>query len=239
MSAAGQVARELLVRLGEGVTAAGDAGPHGVGGEAGLVGHLCAGHGERHGVAPARIEVGRHLQGGRRRLPAHAPDPHPVGPVLCELDGVEAGHRVGAQVARAPDLVEQLRGDRPDRHRAACPGMLGDHRRAVGVHLGDGKADPLAIGHLLEEGVVAAAALGAALDDVAGHHRARDGVEVGVGPPEGVQGRPDDQRGVGDPARHHHLRPGGQRVGDRAGAQVRVGRDDAGLGGEWLARCRG
>ncbi len=98
-----------------------------------------------------------------------------------------------------------------------------------------GKPDPLAVRHLLEEGIVAAAALGAALNDMTRHDRAGDGVEVGVGPPEGVQGRPDDQRGVGDPARHHHPRPGGQRIGDRAGAQVRIGRDDPGLGGERLA----
>ena len=65
--------------------------------------------------------------------------------------------------------------------------MLGDHRRAVPVHLHDGKTDPLAIGHLLEEGVVAAAALGAALDHMAGHDGTGDGVEVGIGPSEGVQ----------------------------------------------------
>ena len=186
-AATGEVARELLVRLGEGAAAAPDAGPHGVGGEPGLVRHLRAGQRERHGIAPTRVEIGRYLQGGRRRLPAHSTDPHPVRPGLCELDGVEAGHGVRAEVAPAPDLVEQLGGDRPDRHGATCPRMLGDHRRAVPVHLRDGKADPFSMGHLLEEGVVAAAALGAALDHMAGHDGTGDGVEVGVGPSEGVQ----------------------------------------------------
>ena len=111
------------------------------------------------------------------------------GTLLRQLNGVEPGDGVGAEVARAPDLVEQLRRHRPHGHHAAGPGVLGDHRRAVGVQLGQREADALPVRHLLEEGVVPAAALGAALDDVARHHRAGDGVEVVVGPAEGVQRR--------------------------------------------------
>ena len=154
-----------------------------------------------HGVAPAGVEVGRDLQRGRRRLAPHRRDAHPVGTLLRQLNAVEARHGVGAEVARAADLVEQLRRHRPDRDHAARPGVLGDHRRAVRVQLGQGEADALPARHLLEEGVVPAAALGAALNDVPRHHRAGDGVEVAVGPAERVQRRPDDQGGIGDPAR--------------------------------------
>ena len=72
-AAAGQVAREVLRRLGEGVPPARDAGPHRLGGEAGLLGHLGAGQRQRHGVAPAGVEVGRDLQRGRA-----APRPAPA-----------------------------------------------------------------------------------------------------------------------------------------------------------------
>ena len=41
------------------------------------------------------------LEGGRRRLAAYAVDPHPVGAVLGEPDGVEAGGDVGAGVPGA------------------------------------------------------------------------------------------------------------------------------------------
>ena len=45
------------------------------------------------------------------------------GAVGRELDGVEAGGDVGARVARAADLVQQLRGDRADRDaRRRCRG---------------------------------------------------------------------------------------------------------------------
>ena len=113
-AAAGQVAREVLRRLGEAGAPARDAGPHRLGGEARLLGHLRAGQGERHGVAPAGVEVGRHLQRGGRRLASHRSDPHPVGTLLRQRNGVEPGDGVGAEVARAPDLVEQLRRHRPD-----------------------------------------------------------------------------------------------------------------------------
>ena len=56
-----------------------------------------------------------------------------------------------------------------------------------------GKPIRAAARHVLEEGVVPAAALGAALNDVPRHHGAGDGVEVVVGPTERVQRRPDDQ----------------------------------------------
>ena len=72
--------------------------------------------------------------------------------------------------------------------------------------------------------------------DVAGHDGAGDGVEVGVGPAEGVQGGADDQGGISHPAGDDHLRAGGQRVGDRTRAQVRVGGDDGGVRRQGLSR---
>ena len=114
--------------------------------------------------------------------------------------------------------------------------MLGDHRRTVRVHFGEREADPLPVRHLLEEGVVPAAALGTALDDVTRHDCTGDGVDVVVGPAERVQRGPDHQGGIGHPARHHHLRPGGQRVGDRAGPEIGVRRHHGGVGRKGLAR---
>jgi hypothetical protein len=56
--------------------------------------------------------------------------------------------------------------------------MLGDHEGAVGVDLGDGEAGTLERGDLTEEGVVAAGALGPALDEVPGHHATGEPVPV-------------------------------------------------------------
>ena len=231
-----EVPRELCRRFGEGGTTPGDAGPHGVGGEARLLRHLRPRQGQGHGVAPPPVEVGRHLERRRRRLAPHAADPHPVRAVLGQLDAVEARHGVRAEVARAADLVEQLRRHRSHRDGAPGPRVLGHHRAPVGVHLGDGEADPLSPWDLVEEGVVAAAALRPALNDVARHHRAGDGVELVVLPPEGVQRRAHDEGGVGHPAGDDDLRAGRQRVGDRTGPQVRVGGDHLGTLGELLGR---
>ena len=61
----------------------------------------------------------------------------PVGAVVRQLDRVHPQRRIGIGVPRARDLVEQLRGDGVDRHRAAGSGMFGDDRGPVGVDLGD------------------------------------------------------------------------------------------------------
>ena len=77
-------------------------------------------------VAVAAERVEPDLERVGRRLPAHVADAHPVLRRLLELDGVEAGGHVGAEIARALDLVEQLRRDRLDGHRTAGARMLGD-----------------------------------------------------------------------------------------------------------------
>ena len=200
-AATGEIAREVLRPLGERGPPTGDPGPHGVGGEAGLLRHPGPRERERHRVAPAGVEVRRHLQRRRGRLAPHARDAHPVRSHLGQLDRVEARHGIRAQVAGTGDLVEQLRRHRADRHRPAGAGVLGDDRRTVRVQLGQRETDPVAPGNLLEEGVVPAAALCPALDHVAGHDGARDGVEIAVIPAEGVQRRPHRERGIGDASR--------------------------------------
>lgn len=68
------------------------------------------------------------------------------------------------------------------------------------MHLGQRETRVGQVGHLGEEGIVAAGGLHPALDDVAGHHRPGEPVVVAAFPAEVRRGRPDDHRGVGDPA---------------------------------------
>ena len=97
----------------------------------------------------------------------------PVGAGGGELDGVEVGGDVGAEVGGGLDLVDQLGGDRVDGDQAAGAVVLGDDRGAVGGDLGDREAERGVGAAGVEEGAeaaeVAAGGLGAALDDVAGH----------------------------------------------------------------------
>src|SRR6185503_19544363 len=93
---------------------------------------------------------------GGRRLAAHARYAHAVRAFLLETDRIEARGDVRVQVAGPLDLVEELRGDGPDRDESAGAGVLGHDEGAVGMHLGDRKTDPRDVGHLAEEGIVAA-----------------------------------------------------------------------------------
>ncbi|PQM48927.1 hypothetical protein C1Y40_00847 [Mycobacterium talmoniae] len=139
-----------------------------VAGEFGLGLDVQAGEDELHLVAEAAEGVQRHLQLRRRWLPGDAADQDPVGAVLVQLDAVEPGRHVRSGVARALDLVHELRFDGVDGDRAAGIGVLGDDARAVAADLGDREAGPAQVGDLAEEGVVAAGRLGAALDHVPG-----------------------------------------------------------------------
>ena len=140
----------------------------------------------------------------------------------------------------ARDLVQELGGDGPDRHEAPGAGVLGDHGRAVRVHLGDREAGVLEPGDLAEEGVVAAGGLGPALDDVAHRHRARQAVPVGAVPTRSATppGRPRARRrspGPSPPRRPR--RPGPRRCRSRRGRRWRSpGRSPPPTTG---ARCRG
>ncbi len=170
---------------------------------------------------PAELAAA-HLERGRRRFPADAADPHPVGAVVAQRQAVEPGGDVRARVARAGDLVEQLCGDRPRRDRAPGAGMLGDHARPVGVELGQWEARGAEV-VLGEEGVVAAGRLRPALDHVSGHDRARERVVVVGGPAEVGGGRADHHGGVGDPSGDDDVRARPQALGDPERAEVGVG----------------
>ena len=157
---------------------------------------------EAHAVAEPAEAVGRHLHGGRRGRAAYPRDPDPVGAVLRQLDRVEAGDDVGAEIGGAVDLVEQLRRHCPDRHQPAGVWMLGDDARPVGGDLGEREPDPVEAGDLGEERVVAAGGLRPALEDVAGDDRAGQRVPVVASPAVMPGRRPADQRGVGRAPRH-------------------------------------
>ena len=102
---------------------------------------------------------------------------HAVRPVGGEGDGVEAGGHVGTGVTRAVDLVEQLRGDGADGDRSPGARVLGDDAAAIGVDLGDGEAGVADVVPRAER-VVATGGLRAALDDVPGHDRPGERVQI-------------------------------------------------------------
>ena len=146
------------------------------------------------------------------------------GPSAGQLDGVHPGGDVRVGVSRAGDLVEQLCGDGVDADQPAGAGVLGDHRRAVGVDLGQREAGDSPDRDLGEEREVAAGGLDAAFDHVAGDHGPGEAVVVGSAPAE-VRGRgPDRHRGVGHPAGDDDVRAVVEAVDDAPGAQVGVGR---------------
>ena len=95
---------------------------------------------ERHRVAETADAVERHLERRWWRLAPHTVDAHPVGAVGRDLEAVHPHRHIGIGVARAGDLVEQLGGDGVDADQPAGSGVLGDHRRAVVVDLGQREA---------------------------------------------------------------------------------------------------
>jgi hypothetical protein len=97
---------------------------------------------------------------------------------------------------------------------------------AVGIHLGDREAGALDGRDLLEEGVVPARALRAALDDVTCHHGGRQLVPVVARPAELPGGRSDDHGRVGDARTDHEIRSAVQRLDDAEAAQVGVRAQD-------------
>ena len=101
--------------------------------------------------------------------------------------------------------------------------MLGDHRGAVVADFSEWEADVVEVGDCGEERVVAAGRLGAALDDMARHHRAGQPVIVAASPAEVRRGRPDDHRGIGDAAGDDDVGPGVQAVDDSPRTQIGVG----------------
>ena len=93
------------------------------------------------------------------------------------------------------------------------------------MDLGDRKAGAPEVADLGEERVVAASRLGTALDDVTGHGRTSEGVEVGPSPPKVRRSRTDDERGVGDAAGDHDVGAGIETGDDPPSAEIGVGRE--------------
>ena len=173
-------------------------------------------------------EADRHLELLGGRLAHDAAHLDPVGAVLGEADGVEAGDAVGGQVLRGAHLVEELLADRVDADEPARPRMLGDGERAVGGGLDEGEAEVGEALHLLPVGEVPTGALGAALDDVAGHDAGGEPVPVVGRPAELVDHRRQGHAGVGHPAGDDHVGAHLQRLHHRGGAEVDVGREHVG-----------
>src|SRR5699024_11774064 len=73
----------------------------------------------------------RDLGARGRGLPAHARDPYAVRPLAVENRRVQARDHVGAAVAGARDLVQQLRGLGADGHSFPGARELCYHRTAV------------------------------------------------------------------------------------------------------------
>jgi hypothetical protein len=186
---------------------------------------------ERRPVAEAAERVDRHLELRWWRLAPDAVDPDPVGSLLGEPDRVEAGGDVGVEVPGAAELVEQLGRDRADADAPAGAGVLRDDAGPVTCELRDREADVLEVRDLLEERVVAAGRLRAALDHVPGDDRAGQRVPVVALPAEAPDPRADHQARVGDPAGDHHVGVGVERTGDTEPAEV-------GVRGQWGGAAR-
>ena len=170
------------------------------------------------------------LRPSGRRAAAGAGQRDPVRAGLLEADGVEVRDHVGVEVGGFADLVEQLGGDGADRDEAAGAVVLGDDAAAVGGDLGDREPREAAVGDLVQEAVVAAGRLRAALDDVPGGDRAGQGVPVVAAPAVPPGGGPGDQARVGHPGADDDVRAGLQRRGDAPAAEVGVGGDHGEFG---------
>jgi hypothetical protein len=162
---------------------------------------------------------------------------------LRQRDSGEVAHHVGQDVgARVADLVEHLlaHGGRADQPAGA--GRLGDDEAAVGAALGDGEAHVVPARNAGPVGVVAAGGLRAALDQVAGQAAWRQLVQVVGFPVEAGDQRRQRHRAVDAAAGDDDVGAGGQRRGDREGAEVGVGAHHLGReggAGEHLGRARG
>src|SRR5471030_2288564 len=110
------------------------------------------------------------LQRGRPPGAANAPDAHTVRTRIFQVNAGEIGDAIGRDVIlRIAQLVEQLFLDAVGVDAASRGGVFGDAETAVGFGLDDGVADVRHVGDGLPIHLaVAAGALRAALDDVAG-----------------------------------------------------------------------
>ena len=201
---------------------------HDVRAELGFRAGIGPGDHELSGGLVAVLVGDRDLVGVGRCATAHSADADPVRAVLFDDRRREVGRAVGAQVAgRIAHLVEELVDDGVAADHTAGALVLGDPERAVRPRVDDRVAEVRPAVDLPPARVVASGALGTALDDVAGDGRGREEVVVGRAPAELVHHRAGDQRGVRDAAADHDVRASREAVGDRLGADVDVGAEDA------------
>ena len=162
-------------------------------------------------LAQITVEIAdAHLVGRGPRTSPRAGDRHPAGPHLAKGDAGHVEHTVGRDIARGIlDLVEKLLGAGGGIDAPACAGTLADGHVALGGHIGEGEAEALQSGHVLHAGVgeVAAAHLARAFQQMPGRRGLGETGAIVVVPAERVDDGADEERGVGDPARHHHRRP--------------------------------
>ena len=133
---------------------------------------------------------------------------------------------VGQQISlRVADFIQHLLADRQWRDQAAGAFGFADDELAVGADFNDGKADVFVVGHIAPVGEVAAGALGAAFDDVAGQCRLGEFVVVVPRPAEFVHQRGTDHGAVDHAPGNHDVRAQAQGFDYARRAEVGVGRD--------------
>src|SRR5258708_34678435 len=97
---------------------------------------------------------------------------------------------------------------------AAGAGVFGDDEGAIGLSFDDGIADVGHVGNVLPVDLaIAAGALGAALDDVAGDGSGGEFIPIGRAPAEAVHHGGEGEGGVGGAAGDHDICAGRERFG--------------------------
>ena len=183
-------------------------------------------------LAQITVEIAdAHLVGRGPRTSPRAGDRHPARPHLAKGDAGHVEHTVGRDIARwIVDFVEKLLGAGGGVDAPACAGTLADGHVARSGDVGEGEAEARQSGHVLDAGVgeVAAGHLARAFQQVPGRRGLGETGAIVVVPAERVDDGADEERGVGDPARHHHRCPCLERGSHRVRAEIGVRRRHAG-----------
>src|SRR5450759_1728022 len=189
----------------------------------------CAGAGIGNlALADIAVDVAnRDLQRAGTFCSPSAADPHAVRRDLLDLHLRKIRDHVGLDILRGiVHLVEQLLLAGLRRHRAAGAFDLGDDQAAVFADFADRKAEPREIGNVLVAGVgeVAAGDLAGAFKQMSGDGALPQQVPVIHRPAEGVNHRRQKQRGIGGAPGDHDIGAAGERLRDRLGAEIGIGR---------------
>ena len=99
-------------------------------------------------------------------------DINAVLPYLVDSKTIEVTDNVWVLVSRVPDLIEQLCGYCTHRHQSASPGVFTYGEVPIRFDFRNGITRILETWYFLEEGIIAARGLLAALDDMTGGERA-------------------------------------------------------------------